>query len=159
MFFVLAALGSLGFASRPKSAVADFVEPVGRSPNPIRHKKGPTRGPFLWRTGWDSNPRSPCRLAAFRVRCHRPLDHLSTGRNIEASRRRQAVLRPRFLPPMSSPAEHCVSNARGRRPRCSPNIILKVPVTVLLELFRIEMMQITSLILTMAGPPSRSWRM
>ncbi len=30
-----------------------------------------------WRRGGDSNPRCPCRHAAFRVRCDRPLCHLS----------------------------------------------------------------------------------
>ncbi len=30
-----------------------------------------------WRRGWDSNPRYPCEYAAFRVRCFRPLSHLS----------------------------------------------------------------------------------
>jgi hypothetical protein len=46
-----------------------------------------------WRTGWDSNPRSPCRLAAFRVRCHRPLDHLSAGGDKGGPGLWQAVLR------------------------------------------------------------------
>ena len=32
---------------------------------------------FLWRTGRDSNPRYSCPYAAFRVRCFRPLSHLS----------------------------------------------------------------------------------
>ena len=36
----------------------------------------PTQG-LKWRRGWDSNPRCPCRHAAFRVRCFRPLSHLS----------------------------------------------------------------------------------
>ena len=31
----------------------------------------------VWRRGWDSNPRYRCRHAAFRVRCFRPLSHLS----------------------------------------------------------------------------------
>src|SRR5258707_14063711 len=31
------------------------------------------------RRGWDSNPRSPCRLAAFRERYHKPLGHLSAA--------------------------------------------------------------------------------
>ena len=31
-----------------------------------------------WRRGWDSNPRYPCGYAAFRVRCDRPLCHLSS---------------------------------------------------------------------------------
>src|SRR6202012_6005359 len=44
-----------------------------------------------WRTGWDSNPRNPCRFAAFRVRCHRPLDHLSTGRNKGPEREKQVA--------------------------------------------------------------------
>ena len=35
----------------------------------------------LWRRGWDSNPRYPCRYAAFRVRCIRPLCHLSGCRS------------------------------------------------------------------------------
>lgn len=41
-----------------------------------------TRKP--WRRGWDSNPRYPCEYAAFRVRCFRPLSHLSghIGRRI-----------------------------------------------------------------------------
>lgn len=30
-----------------------------------------------WRRGWDSNPRYGCPYAAFRVRCFRPLSHLS----------------------------------------------------------------------------------
>ena len=34
-----------------------------------------------WRRGWDSNPRYRCRHAAFRVRCFRPLSHLSARRN------------------------------------------------------------------------------
>ena len=32
----------------------------------------------FWRRGWDSNPRYPRGHAAFRVRCFRPLSHLST---------------------------------------------------------------------------------
>ena len=32
-----------------------------------------------WRRGWDSNPRYGCPYAAFRVRCFRPLSHLSAG--------------------------------------------------------------------------------
>ena len=32
-----------------------------------------------WRRGWDSNPRCACTHAAFRVRCFRPLSHLSRG--------------------------------------------------------------------------------
>src|ERR1700760_581753 len=52
---------------------------------------------IIWRTGWDSNPRSPCRLAAFRVRCHRPLDHLSAGGDKEAAAPRQAVLTVGFF--------------------------------------------------------------
>ena len=36
----------------------------------------PTQG-LKWRRGWDSNPRYPCEYAAFRVRCFRPLSHLS----------------------------------------------------------------------------------
>src|ERR1044071_5597728 len=32
-----------------------------------------------WRTGRDSNPRYSCPYAAFRVRCFRPLSHLSIG--------------------------------------------------------------------------------
>jgi hypothetical protein len=35
----------------------------------------------IWRRGWDSNPRYPCRYAAFRVRCIRPLCHLSAVRS------------------------------------------------------------------------------
>lgn len=34
-------------------------------------------GEILWRRGRDSNPRYPCEYAAFRVRCIRPLCHLS----------------------------------------------------------------------------------
>ena len=30
-----------------------------------------------WRRGWDLNPRYGCPYAAFRVRCFRPLSHLS----------------------------------------------------------------------------------
>jgi hypothetical protein len=33
-----------------------------------------------WRRGWDSNPRYGCPYAAFRVRCFRPLSHLSALR-------------------------------------------------------------------------------
>ena len=33
-----------------------------------------------WRRGWDSNPRYGCPYAAFRVRCFRPLSHLSAVR-------------------------------------------------------------------------------
>src|SRR6476620_4510824 len=33
-----------------------------------------------WRRGRDSNPRYPCRYAAFRVRCMQPLCHLSAVR-------------------------------------------------------------------------------
>ena len=33
----------------------------------------------LWRRGWDSNPRYPHRYSAFRVRCNRPLYHLSVA--------------------------------------------------------------------------------
>jgi hypothetical protein len=40
----------------------------------------------LWRRGWDSNPRCPHRHAAFRVRCFRPLSHLS-GKGRDARRR------------------------------------------------------------------------
>jgi site-specific DNA recombinase len=40
----------------------------------------PTQG-LKWRRGWDSNPRYPCRYAAFRVRCIRPLCHLSACAN------------------------------------------------------------------------------
>ena len=51
-----------------------------------------------WRTGWDSNPRYPCRYAAFRVRCHRPLDHLSAGGDKGGGAARQGV----FLPVIST---------------------------------------------------------
>ena len=37
MFLVFASLRSLGFASRPKSAVADFVEQGFRMPIRLRH--------------------------------------------------------------------------------------------------------------------------
>ena len=36
-----------------------------------------TSGNSVWRRGRDSNPRYPCEYAAFRVRCIRPLCHLS----------------------------------------------------------------------------------
>ena len=58
---------------------------------------------FYWRTGWDSNPRSPCRLAAFRVRCHRPLDHLSAGGDKGGGRPRQDVLYPWEKAPTGPP--------------------------------------------------------
>ena len=38
----------------------------------------PTQG-LKWRRGWDSNPRYPREYAAFRVRCFRPLSHLSSA--------------------------------------------------------------------------------
>src|SRR5579863_9215706 len=53
-------------------------ERARRAPLPP-NEKGPTRGLFHWRTGWDSNPRYACTYAAFRVRCLQPLDHLSAG--------------------------------------------------------------------------------
>ena len=34
---------------------------------------------MVWRRGRDSNPRYPCEYSAFRVRCHQPLDHLSSA--------------------------------------------------------------------------------
>ncbi len=40
-----------------------------------------------WRRGWDSNPRYRCRHAAFRVRCFRPLSHLSAEDQDDAGRR------------------------------------------------------------------------
>src|ERR1700730_647233 len=43
---------------------------------------------LVWRRGWDSNPRYGCPYAAFRVRCIRPLCHLSELRRLE---RRGAV--------------------------------------------------------------------
>src|SRR5579863_8924302 len=72
-------LRSLGFASRPKSPAGDFVEHGFVHLTPSASKKGPARGPFCWRTGWDLNPRYACTYAAFRVRCLQPLDHLSAG--------------------------------------------------------------------------------
>lgn len=35
------------------------------------------RSMFLWRKGWDSNPRCPCRHAGFQDRCLKPLGHPS----------------------------------------------------------------------------------
>ena len=47
---------------------------------PLPPKKRPLTGPFFWRRGRDSNPRSPRGDNAFRVRPVRPLRHLSAGR-------------------------------------------------------------------------------
>jgi hypothetical protein len=44
MFFVLATLGSLGFAERPKSAVADFVEQGFVHRSLSANKKAPFSG-------------------------------------------------------------------------------------------------------------------
>jgi hypothetical protein len=44
-------------------------------------------GMWFWRRGWDSNPRYPCEYSAFRVRCIRPLCHLSGGRAPTLARR------------------------------------------------------------------------
>ena len=44
----------------------------------------------FWRRGGDSNPRCPCRHAAFRVRCDRPLCHLSQARIRRTARPHQA---------------------------------------------------------------------
>ena len=41
----------------------------------VTHVSGSYRN--LWRRGGDSNPRYACAYAAFRVRCDRPLCHLS----------------------------------------------------------------------------------
>jgi hypothetical protein len=32
---------------------------------------------FIWRRGWDSNPRMPHDIGGFQDRCLKPLDHLS----------------------------------------------------------------------------------
>ncbi len=45
----------------------------------------------IWRTGWDSNPRYPCRYAAFRVRCLQPLDHPSDAAASTTARRRSGA--------------------------------------------------------------------
>ena len=49
-----------------------------------------------WRRGRDSNPRYGCPYAAFRVRCIRPLCHLSKTLNIFAFCGGAASLKPRF---------------------------------------------------------------
>ena len=54
-------------------------------------------GPFLQRTGRDSNSRYPCRYAGFRDRCLQPLGHLSSQdislENIGTRRSKQPALR------------------------------------------------------------------
>ena len=45
-----------------------------------------------WRRGGDSNPRCPCRHAAFRVRCIQPLCHLSSNMFNDLSRKRPSAL-------------------------------------------------------------------
>ena len=45
---------------------------------------------LVWRKGWDSNPRCPCRHAGFQDRCLKPLGHPSVaGPHILAGPRRQ----------------------------------------------------------------------
>src|SRR6185437_10231371 len=39
---------------------------------------------FIWRRGWDSNPRGACAPAGFQDRCIRPLCHLSEARELGA---------------------------------------------------------------------------
>lgn len=49
----------------------------GYGPIPRLLKTAQNQWRELWRRGWDSNPRYGCPYAAFRVRCFRPLSHLS----------------------------------------------------------------------------------
>ena len=53
--------------------------PAGRSPTSgARTPKAPQLNPrYGRRTGWDSNPRYPCRYGGFQDRCLQPLGHLS----------------------------------------------------------------------------------
>ena len=40
----------------------------------------------IWRIGWDSNPRTPRRVAGFQDRCIQPLCHLSGCKNLQVCR-------------------------------------------------------------------------
>ena len=57
---------------------------------------GVPRSGLKWRRGWDSNPRYPRGHAAFRVRCFRPLSHLS-ARIINAAERRAGSIEGALL--------------------------------------------------------------
>lgn len=57
--------------------------------------------PSYWRTGWDSNPRYPCRYAAFRVRYIQPLCHLSICGDMGTALPRQVLSGPIFSGPRS----------------------------------------------------------
>src|SRR6202021_2272065 len=49
---------------------------------------------FLWRRGWDLNPRYPLRYVRFRGGSFQPLTHLSAWKKLSAISRQ---LKPRFL--------------------------------------------------------------
>src|SRR5262249_44154019 len=69
----------------------------------------PTKG--VWRRGRDSNPRYGCPYAAFRVRCDRPLCHLSVGA------KGQETLRSRCL------SSQGTSDTQARHPLLTPRSI------------------------------------
>src|SRR5277367_5242678 len=62
-----------------------------------------------WRTGWDSNPRYPCRYAAFRVRYIQPLCHLSICGDMGTASPRQVLSTPVF----SGPCSHRPDGEKG----------------------------------------------
>jgi hypothetical protein len=79
----------------------------------------------LWRKGWDSNPRYPCRYAGFQDRCLKPLGHPSKALILLAFKRRDA--RQRLLGGARSAAElrrcACLS-ARGPSSTWQPRRLL-----------------------------------
>ena len=79
-----AAYGSDEGGLSPRGVSTQMVQGDSRSRRPLHRKiensrrtRTPLRSKAEWRRGWDLNPRYPCRYAAFRVRCIRPLCHLS----------------------------------------------------------------------------------
>jgi hypothetical protein len=54
------------------------LPPTAKRPRPgPKRRINQLKNRDIWRRGWDSNPRYGCPYAAFRVRCFRPLSHLS----------------------------------------------------------------------------------
>src|SRR6185437_6204881 len=65
----------------------------------------------VWRKGWDSNPRYPCRYAGFQDRCLKPLGHPSTDR--------PAVNRAGGLALLGTPSQWCNAATLARAGRLS----------------------------------------
>ena len=90
--------------SSPSAATTSGSCPSSSSASTATGKRSTSRRRVRrWRRGWDSNPRYGCPYAAFRVRCFRPLSHLSAG--VDWPARKPAPVGTRRS---SSAARHCL---------------------------------------------------